>query len=183
MGKKLTTEEWVVKALAVHKGLYGYQSVDYQNCKDKVIITCPIHQEFLQSPTDHLAGKGCALCKGMGRSTEQWVEVARKAHGDTYLYTKVDYVAAKKDVVITCKVHGDFLQQPYHHQVGHGCVHCATEKGEGVYGETLMARNKERYLNIPCHNYLVRLPSIGRDVYKIGISTLPENRLILQLQI
>jgi len=30
---------------------------------NKLIITCPEHGEFEQSPNSHLSGRGCPICK------------------------------------------------------------------------------------------------------------------------
>lgn len=46
MSKKLTTEEWVAKARAVHGDRYDYSKVEYINGKTKVCIICPEHGEF-----------------------------------------------------------------------------------------------------------------------------------------
>ena len=40
--------------------------------------------------------------------TEIFIEKARKIHGETYRYDKVDYVRSESKVCITCKIHGDF---------------------------------------------------------------------------
>lgn len=57
------TEEWIIKANFVHKYLYNYDKVHYSNANTKVIITCPIHGDFSQKPSDHVNGnRGCPLC-------------------------------------------------------------------------------------------------------------------------
>ncbi len=43
---KLTTEEFIAKAKAVHGDKYDYSKVDYKGNKDPVIIICPKHGEF-----------------------------------------------------------------------------------------------------------------------------------------
>lgn len=50
------------KAKSVHFGFYSYDKVNYINAKEKVIITCPIHNDFEQMPYNHLMGKGCLKC-------------------------------------------------------------------------------------------------------------------------
>lgn len=42
--------------------LYEYNKVVYDNVKKKVIITCKIHGDFLQTPDSHLQGQGCNTC-------------------------------------------------------------------------------------------------------------------------
>lgn len=57
-----TTEEWIAEARKVHGDKYQYHLVKYIDCHTKVDIVCPIHGVFSQTPTEHLAGKGCAYC-------------------------------------------------------------------------------------------------------------------------
>ena len=46
MSKKLTTEEFIIKAKSKHNNIYDYSNVDYVNSKTKICIICPIHGEF-----------------------------------------------------------------------------------------------------------------------------------------
>ena len=62
MAKRLTTQEFIEKARAVHGDKYGYDKVDYKNTHTKVIITCPDHGDFPQEPAGHLRGQGCPAC-------------------------------------------------------------------------------------------------------------------------
>jgi len=57
-------------------------------------------------------------------TTEQWVEKAKKAHGDKYDYSKVEYTNTKSKVVITCPLHGEFAQAAEAHLKGCGCSLC-----------------------------------------------------------
>lgn len=68
-------------------------------------------------------------------TTEEFIEKARKVHGDKYDYSKVDYKTTHEKVVITCKKHGDFEQSPSSHLYGNGCPKCKAEKSN----ETLKA--------------------------------------------
>ena len=62
MSKKLTTKEFILKANIVHNNKYNYSLVNYINSKSKVIIICPIHGEFEQTPRKHLIGQACSKC-------------------------------------------------------------------------------------------------------------------------
>ena len=64
MGKFLTTEEWIQKAIKVHGDMYDYSKVEYKNSKEKVIIGCKkCVKDFKQSIEHHLSGKGCPYCR------------------------------------------------------------------------------------------------------------------------
>jgi len=58
--------------------------------------------------------------------TVEFIEKARKVHGDTYDYSKTFYTHSKNRVVIICKLHGEFTQIPNNHLNNHGCPHCST---------------------------------------------------------
>lgn len=57
------TEHFINKANKIHKNYYDYSKVNYINAKNKVIIVCPKHGEFIQLPYNHLNGSGCPSCK------------------------------------------------------------------------------------------------------------------------
>lgn len=50
------------KAELLHGGKYDYSKVEYQDCRTKVIIVCPTHGDFWQTPKTHLQGCGCLAC-------------------------------------------------------------------------------------------------------------------------
>ena len=122
---KLTTEDFIKKAKAIHGNKYDYSKVDYKNSKTKVTIICPVHGEFEQVPSSHLIGKGCYECGIKVRlTTEDFIKNAREIHGDLYDYSKVDYKSARNKVIIICPIHGEFEQVPYSHISGNGCYKC-----------------------------------------------------------
>ena len=59
---KLTTEEFIEKAKAVHGDKYDYSHVKYVDYRSKVCIICPEHGEFWQRPDTHLKGHECSEC-------------------------------------------------------------------------------------------------------------------------
>lgn len=59
---------------------------------------------------------------------EEFIERARKAHGDKYDYTKVEYKNNKTKVCIICPIHGEFWQLPCDHLSGNGCKECGVDK-------------------------------------------------------
>ena len=125
------TEDFITKAKLKHKDKYDYSKVNYIRGRDKVIIICPTHGEFLQKPSDHLRGKGCLKCSGSEKSnTEDFITKAKLKHKDKYDYSKVNYIRTKAKVIIICSEHGEFLQKPTEHLRGVGCPVCKTSKAE-----------------------------------------------------
>ena len=131
---QLTTEQFIEKARKVHGDKYDYTKVVYTNNRTKVVIICPKHGEFKQTPGSHLEGRGCEECrkenlsKMKTSSTEQFIEKARKIHGNKYDYSKVEYIRSSKPVCIVCPEHGEFWQTPNNHLRGNGCQKCYDER-------------------------------------------------------
>ncbi len=59
---KSNTKEFIEKASVIHNDWYDYSKLIYVAARFKVIIICPEHGEFPQSPNKHLNGQGCYLC-------------------------------------------------------------------------------------------------------------------------
>ena len=56
-------KDFIIKSTEVHCGKYNYDLVLYENCRTKVKIICPQHDEFEQTPDAHLySGRGCEKC-------------------------------------------------------------------------------------------------------------------------
>jgi predicted nucleic-acid-binding Zn-ribbon protein len=63
-GGVLTREQFIVNATKIHNGKYDYTKSLYTRMKFKIIITCPYHGDFTQTPSDHINGNGCQVCGG-----------------------------------------------------------------------------------------------------------------------
>jgi hypothetical protein len=62
VSKKLTTSEFIRKAVVVHGDQYNYDKTEYVVSCAKVVIVCKIHGDFKQKPNSHLMGSGCRSC-------------------------------------------------------------------------------------------------------------------------
>jgi hypothetical protein len=154
MNRILGVDKFIIKANCKHNSKFNYSKFIYINSATKGIIICSIHGEFLLRPNDHLNGQGCRRCANYKKSiklrhnTFKFTEKATKVHAYTYSYLKVDYIGTYNKVIITCKIHGDFLQTPNSHLNGEGCFKCyhqsklllneevinrATKKHNGMY--------------------------------------------------
>lgn len=126
----LGQENFIQKVSKIHQNKYDYSLVKYKNIKTPVIIICPVHGKFEQTPRAHLKGQGCSKCgrvlcsKKLRYSKEQFIEEAKKIHGNRYDYSQVVYVNNMTKVKIGCPIHGYFLQGPNSHLQGKGCPKC-----------------------------------------------------------
>jgi hypothetical protein len=61
--RRLTKEQFIAKAMNVHKDTYLYDKVVYKNNRTKVDIFCTgCNMYFKQNPDDHMQGHGCPNC-------------------------------------------------------------------------------------------------------------------------
>ena len=159
--RKLTTQEFLEKAILVHGNRYDYSNVVYVRNRDKICIICRKHGEFLQTPNAHLNGQNCPKCRGKNSSvglkekeilklkttTVSLIEKLKKVHGEQYDYSLVEYTGSYNKIKVICRLHGEFLISLYHHLKGSGCKICngggsqyITEdfikKAKDVHGDT-----------------------------------------------
>ena len=184
---KLTTEEFIAKAKAVHGDRYDYSKVKYVNNKTKVCIVCKEHGEFWIQPGNHLHGTRCPQCGLDNRKAKRTLPAedffisAKTIHGDKYDYSKVKYVNKRTKVCIVCPEHGDFWQSPQKHLAGQGCVKChrksmakryslgkekfiekANVVHKGIYDYSAVEYvNSHSYVTIICplHGPFIQIPS------------------------
>lgn len=134
MPRKLTKEEFIERAKAVHGDKYDYSKVEYVDSSTKVCITCDVHGDILISPNKHLSGQGCKSCgyirnrTSIRKTTEYFVQKSREKHGGKYDYSKVVYKGADESVEIICPIHGSFWQRAASHAHGCGCQKCAIKE-------------------------------------------------------
>lgn len=130
----LSNDEFVSKASIIHNNFYNYSKTNYITCKQKVIITCPIHGDFLVFPHSHLQGISCRKCgntkisKSKRMNQQKFLKLANQVHNNYYDYTLTKYLTNKIKVVIVCPKHGPFEQQPSRHLLGSGCKICGIER-------------------------------------------------------
>ena len=122
---KLSTEEFIKKARAVHGDRYDYSKVEYESMSTKICIICKEHGEFWQTPYSHLNGHGCSKCAYEVKrqrhiySQEEIIEKLHSLFGDRYSYDKVVYKAMKVPITLVCHKkdkngveHGEFSMRP-----------------------------------------------------------------------
>ena len=61
-----TITSFIQKAISTHGNLYDYSKVNYIESSKAVIIICPVHGEFEQTPNSHIQGSGCQKCTKTG---------------------------------------------------------------------------------------------------------------------
>lgn len=109
-GKKLTIEDFIIKARKRHGVKYSYDKVSFVNTMTKVTITCPIHGDWRTKPYIHYhVGSECPKCVADSNrmTADKFIGKAKAIHGDRYDYSNV-VISKRTDVVsIGCPIHGN----------------------------------------------------------------------------
>lgn len=137
--KNKPKEEWdrvYTRLREVHKEdeLIFYEET-YTGVGRKITTKCLIHDhEWQIRVADLINGQGCPRCryiksgKSLVLKVPEFIERARKVHGDKYDYSKVHQFKRQKErVVIVCPAHGEFSQGAQDHFNGAGCPKCWEE--------------------------------------------------------
>lgn len=126
----LTPQQFIERAENIHGKKYDYSLVEYKGANKKVSISCPVHGMFQQDYTSHVLSKcGCPSCAGNNQlTTQDFVQRAKRIHGNNYDYSLVHYKNAHEKVKIICSTHGIFeLQYASHIFSKTGCPLCYTD--------------------------------------------------------
>lgn len=121
---------------------FDYSNSIYVDLNTEILIKCPIHGEFYQTPLKHVLLKdgGCAGCsknnkkkivRGQvsGHSKEDFLLQAKAKFGDRFVYDlSVFKYFGYPNIKIICPIHGEFEIAPYRHiSSKFGCNKCSVE--------------------------------------------------------
>jgi hypothetical protein len=160
------TEMFIEKAKSIHGDKYDYSKVLYVDAITEVIIVCPTHGDFKQRPTNHINVKnGCDKCRLTFKdTTETFIDKSKKIYGDTYDYSKVEYINSKTDVIIICPQHGEFIKTPDNHlNDNQGCTQCGILEGRKKQKESLKNSGKVKGGNNPAARKVMNIKT--KQVY------------------
>lgn len=179
MGKRLTTEEFIERAKAIHGNKYDYSLVEYISNKKEVKIICPIHGVFKLRPNGHLCNRGCQICGGTKKSnTQEFTQRCINKYGtELFDYSKVKYSTNKKHIFIICKKCGEIIKTTPNKALKN--IKCKKCKGTGIsdadrfitksqeiHGDRykydkIEYKNKRKPIKIfctKCNNYFEQMP-------------------------
>ena len=128
MPRALTRDSFIEKANSIFNGKYSYEKVNYVDYKTEVTITCPIHGDFKQRPSNHLKGHGCPLCAKNG--VKPTLEAFRARFSDKMInLSEFEYKRATDAGKCLCERCGNvWYTTPMSLTKGSGCPRCAKER-------------------------------------------------------
>lgn len=141
-----------------HQNKYDISNVKFINWITKIELKCEFHGKFSITPAHLKEGKGCRECgiikraKTQSKPIDEFIEQANEVHDFKYDYSKSVYNGARRNLIIICKIHGEFNQTPDNHLVGSGCLKCGK----------IETANK---LSITLEEFLSRSHEIHGEIY------------------
>jgi hypothetical protein len=106
--------KFINEANILHNNKYDYSKAIYISAKDNIIIICPKHNEFEQTPNSHLNGNGCKKCSNEKTKErllipwDKYKDDLNKINSNKYNYSKVLWSGVDNDIIVICPIHGDF---------------------------------------------------------------------------
>ena len=154
---KLNKDIFIERSNKVHNNKYDYSKVEYINQRTKVIITCPIHGDFEQTPKNHMNGQGCPICgaeyaKNYKKNNyTNFIEESYKRFGEEYEFPNIvnEYENSHSKITIKHKKCGrEFIKIACDHITssngGCPCINCNSsieEKNMLSYIESIIDGN------------------------------------------
>ena len=135
-----------------HQNKYDISNVKFKNWITKIELECEFHGKFSITPAHLKEGKGCRECgiikraKTQSKPIDEFIAQANEVHDFKYDYSKAVYNGARRNLIIICKIHGEFNQTPGNHIKGQGCLKCGiieTAKKLSITLEEFLSRSHE----------------------------------------
>lgn len=166
MPAKMTTSDFIKKAVIVHGDEYDYSCSVYTRSKDQInVLHKMCGKIFSCKPNNHLMGSGCSHCFQKVRSNITDFEArARVIHGNKFDYSESNYQSNKYKIKIKCNDCGDVLyQKPNSHLRGRGCANCSGKKP--LTRDSFIERASRKHHN----KYDYSMACVGKSREKVKI--------------
>lgn len=122
--EKITTKEFIQRCKIIYGDKFTYEKTNYINSKCYVIITCPKHGDFKIKASHFLYDKvGCKKCNKEKTTQQNLINFINKSkilYGDTYDYSKVEYVNENTKICLIHKKYGEIYVTPHSHLTNNG---------------------------------------------------------------
>ena len=134
LAKRSSTQAFIERAHLVHGTIYDYSKVNYHRNSITVLLGCPKHGWFNQTPAHHLAGGGCKKCgtqravaswRARGLSRDDYFKQCQDVHEGRYKYPDQPFNGMRHKIFAICPIHGLFqIDAGPHLRLKTGCQQC-----------------------------------------------------------
>lgn len=146
-----TNIEFIEIANLKHNYKYSYDKTNFLNNNTKVVITCPQHGDFSQSPYHHLKGFGCKKCTN--------------SKGEAFIYdylnnNDIKFISEKtfEDCRYIAKLKFDFYLTEYNICIEYdGIQHYEPRDYFGGIDSYILTKKRDKIKNEYCKNKNIKL--------------------------
>lgn len=132
VANQMNVSEFIHRANIVHNNFYDYSCVEYVNNRTNIIICCPLHGAFFQTPGGHLNGQGCKNCGIIKRSNskikksyDKFIHIVSAKFNNKFQYIEDSFTGMKGHITFICPTHGTVNQSVSGHLHSmYGCIEC-----------------------------------------------------------
>jgi hypothetical protein len=166
VANRSNTDEFIARAKGVHNEKYDYSRVVYTGNSHPVKIICSEHGEFMQTPSNHLLGNGCARCARNQWDEQSFITKCQQLW-PTLDFSKSLYTGLANKINFTCKVHGE--QQRLASDLlfkGKECPSCGRARMPGWSRRSWVEAQRGRIANL----YLIEFSGEAELFFKLGIT-------------
>lgn len=89
-----------------------------------------------------------------------YIKKFKLIHGNSYDYSKFEYIDRSKKSIIICPIHGEFLQYAGHHIRGCGCQNCAKKKTNDI---------QRIKVKLPLSEFILRANKLHNEKYDYSL--------------
>lgn len=167
------TSYYINKAKEVHGDKYDYSLVNYDCSSKKVLIICPLHNEFSQVPHAHLRGSGCPLCAIEFNiyKKQDWIEAGGERPGIFYILKCWNEHENFYKVGLTCET----IKKRYHSSYKMPYIYEILKEVRDFNKERIWDMEKEYIKKLKEYHYTPKIKFPG-SVYEC-FSHIPEELL------
>ena len=163
--------EFEGKARNTHGDKYQYTKTVYAGAAKNVVVTCPLHGDFVLNAANHLRGQGCPYCAGSATCDNDYKRRVDEVHEGRISVGPVSDMRHKIDVHCN-KCGRDWRTWPKGLLEGYGCPIC---NRSGALSGFDMAK--------PANLYLIKFTLLsGLEVFKLGITNREVEKRVIGLQ-
>ena len=107
-------------------GKFDLSKVEYTGTDSDIIIGCPNHGEVSVTAGQFKRSKyGCPYCGGTKNLTQDmFMKLVPQSHKKEYDLSKLIYKTRQENIIIICKIHGEFSLNADNFISGQGCPKC-----------------------------------------------------------
>ena len=174
--RQYSNDVFIAKAKEKHGDKYDYSKTQYISSKEKVIVTCKQHGDFLANPSSFIYQRlhnGCPICKNekIGDLKRKTLQEILDIHGGRFDIDYSTYQNNQSRIKVFCKEHGWFkVLANVHFRTKHGgCKHCRRNELDASIEqrtERYSKRHKERSQNDPIYVLKRRMRSRLRQIFR-----------------